>query len=307
MVIKKILGKKKKAQTFTIMALALIFLLMITAGIITKTDNRRTIQKRVSTLDTFLFSVEENLERQMYIAGFRTVFLTNDQITKTGQYIDVIKFFNESIFNGSVNGEAQQIMIGATFNDSVYSINEKAKKIGAIVEFSNVSIKISQDDPWNIKISLNVSIKMKDKTNLAEWEKEKIIVTYIPITGFEDPVYIVNTNSRITHKINKTIYEGQYNSPISNLLEHTQKGYYTENTDAPSFLKRLEGDLSASPYGIESLVDLSALSQQGLPTQTKSVVDHIYFNSTNNPSSSQIAGMPTWFRLDNAHKPKYNL
>ena len=300
--------KDKKAQIFTLIALALLALLLMTVSILTISDNRKPIEKRVTTMDTFLFSIEENLDRQLYIAGFRTLFLANDYITKTGQYINVSEFFNESFFNASVKGVHQDIMGGANYSDIISSINDKAKKINVEIIFSNPSINVSQDDPWNIKLTLNVTIKMNDSSGISSWEKEKIVITYIPINSFEDPLYLVNTNSRIIHRFNKTIYNGIYinQGSTTNLLLHTQKGYYTENQNAPNFIKRLQGDLSSDPNGIESLVDLSLLSQQGFPTQQKSVVDYIYF-SNNNPPVSQVSGMPSWFYIDDGHKVKYNV
>ena len=80
------------------------------------------------------------------------------------------------------------------------------------------------------------------------------------------------------------------------LLNHTLSSYYRSHTDAPSFLNRLQGNLSASQYGIESLVNLQKLSSQGVPTQQKTVVDYIYF-STQNPAHNGVSGMPSWFRL----------
>ena len=298
----------KKAQTFTIIALSLLMLLLLTSGILSISSNRKAIERRVTTMDTFLFSVEENLERQMYIFGFRTIFLANNEITKSGKYINATDFFNESFFNGSINGIAQDIMVGASYKDILNSINDKAKKINVNITFSNASLNISQEDPWHIKVQLNISIKMDDLSGVAKWDKEKIIVSYIPIDGFEDPLYTINTNARIIHKINKTLFEGNYvtSGDATNLLLHTQRKYYTENADAPSFIKRLGGDLSPDPNGIESLVDLSELSKQGIATQQKSAVDYIYF-STNNPSSSQVAGMPSWFYIDDEHKIKYNV
>ncbi len=161
------ISNNKKAQMFTLIALSLLVLLLMTVSILTIGDNRKPIEKRVTTMDTFLFSVEENLERQLYIAGFRTLFLANDHITKTGQYIDASDFFNESFFNSTIEGVHQDIMNGANYSDIVGKINDKAKKLSINIKFYNASINISQDDPWNIKLTLNVTIKMDDLSGIS--------------------------------------------------------------------------------------------------------------------------------------------
>ena len=40
-------------------------------------EQRQPIKMRISSMDSFLFSLEENLERQVYISGFRIIFLAD--------------------------------------------------------------------------------------------------------------------------------------------------------------------------------------------------------------------------------------
>ena len=60
---------------------------------------------------------------------------------------------------------------------------------------------------------------------------------------------------------------------------------------------RMEGNLSNSTFGIESLVNLAELQAQGLVTKDKSIVDYIYFGNQN-PASYRINKTPEWFKLD---------
>lgn len=300
--------KNSRAQTFTIVTIILIGLLIVTTSIIT-INMSNPIKKRISTMDNFLFSLEENLQRQLFISGYRTTFLAIKHITDNGEYISNYNtFYNESFYQGTINGVSQEIMEGATYSDVISSIQERADKINVNINFTNAEYTISQEDPWNIKLTLHINISMEDKEGLASWNKEKTIVSYVPITEFEDPIYTVETNALISKKINRTIYEGDYvsGSNVSNLLNHVQNGFYTSNSDAPSFLKRIEGNFSPDDNGIESLVDISELSDQGIIPKSKSVIDHIYF-SEDNPSSSQVSGMPGWFLIDSDHEAKYQV
>ena len=297
----------KKGQMFTLIVIVLIGLLFISFEIFSIAQERNTVKNRISSMETMMFSIEKNMERQMYISGFRTTFLAEQQITNTGQYINVDHFFNEAFFNGSVSGSNTSIMAGATYSDIIASINQKAAKINVVIALSDPHVIINQEDPWNIKYSLISNFTLEDKSNLARWNKQQIVSAYIPITGFEDPIYIVNTNALISRKINKTLYQGAYvnGEDVSNLAAHLSNGYYAANPIAPSFLNRLAGNMSADINGIESFVDLNKLSQQDMETQDKSCVDYIYF-SESNPISFGIQGMPSWFRLDDTHLAFYN-
>ena len=64
------------------------------------------------------------------------------------------------------------------------------------------------------------------------------------------------------------------------LEEHLLESYYINHTDAPSFLMRFKGDFSASPFGIESMVNVEELFEQGLFKKNRSVIDYLYFGNS---------------------------
>lgn len=295
--------KNKKSQIFTVLAIVMITLLFISFEIYSQVHQRNTIQTRVATMKTFMNSIESNLERQMFISGFRIIFLAEAEITGTGSYIDVEDFFDEAFFNETVNGEEDNpILESASYNDIVDSINVKAAKINVNVTMTDPVITIEHADPWNVRFTLTSNFTLSDKEGLARWEKIQNISAIIPIEGFEDPLFTIGTVGKVPRLINQTPYEGIYAwmSPpnVSNLTTHVNYGLYAANPNAPSFLMRLEGNLSHDSNGIESFVDIPDLVAQGLPTQTKTTTDHIYFSGSL-PASNQVQGMPIWFRIDN--------
>jgi Flp pilus assembly protein TadG len=303
------LKKNKRAQLFTALSIVLIGLMFISFEIFSYFHERQTIKTRVSSMDNFLFSIEKNLERQMYISGFRILFLAENDIASSGRYVDVDVFFNEAFFNGTVNGVSNDTFLsGSTYNDFINSINNKSVKINVEIILTNSTINVTQVDPWNVKFTLTSDFVMSDKQGLARWDKRQVISTLIPIIGFEDPLYVVNCYSRLSRKINKTVYDGNYANgfDVSNLLNHVNNKYYSTSSDAPSFLDRMEGKLSANPNGIESFVIIPELQSQGIPTTVKSTVDHVYF-SGEDILHYGVDGMPSWFRIDDNHYIKYNL
>lgn len=293
----------KKAQLFTLVSIALIFLLLASYEIYSIASDRQAVKTRVKTMENFLFSTEQNLERQLYISGYRTVFLAEAEILNTGAYINNFNsFFQEAVYNGTVNGNSTLILFGATLSAIQSDIQSQASKLNLNFSFTNVSISIGQEDPWNLVIYLNFNLTLTDKTNLAGWNRIQTIKSLISINGFEDPVYLINTGGKVSRKINQTIYENF--SQVNDLNNHLVWKYYLANPDAPSFIDRLEGSLQGDVNGIESIVYLPELTAQGIVVADKSCIDHVYF-SLDNPSSSTILGTPSWFKVDSNHRGRY--
>jgi hypothetical protein len=303
----------KRAQMFTLISIALISFMFLSFEIYTFIQEKNSIKSRVDSMNSFLDSIEENLERQLYIAGFRIIFLAEADITTSGLYVDVDDFFNEAFFSGTVHGVANSTYLtGVTYDDLVESVNEDSAKINVEIILTNTVINISQDDPWNIRFDMVSDFVMVDREGLANWTKQQVLTAYIPVVGFEDPFYTINSNARVSRKISETIFEGNYvsGSDIGNLSNHFVNGFYAASTSAPNFLMRLEGNFSADldGNGIESFVDVTEFSAQGLTTYSKSVIDYIYFSGSN-PSHSAVSGMPEGFRIDDesGHHAKYNV
>lgn len=305
---KKIFPKFRKGQMFTILAILLIGLMFASFEIFSTIHERNAIKTRISTMNSFLNSIEKNLQRQLYISGFRIIFLADSKIIN-GTYIsNLTSFFNEAFYNGTVNGGQEIIMMGATYNDTISSINKKASKINVNVYMENTTLEFKQDGPWNVRFTMVSDFVMEDKQKLARWKKKQNISVLVPVEGFLDPIFIVG--GHYMRKINRTIYEGNYASPgdLSNLSDHVDKGYYAANPDAPSFLNRLEGNFSGDTNGIESFVNTLALPPE-LQNNEKTCIDHLYFDPDPDVDvlGGAYTGMQTWFKIDEGHLLKYNL
>lgn len=283
-------------------------LFLLSYSVFNEFQQRTSEKKRVETLNSFLVAIEEDLERQTYIMGFRALFIIENEITQTGTYNQNVQMsVREIIQNGSLYNEPQTLMLGATFPEIETAINERAAKINANISLSNPTITVSQQDPWHVGLELNTTLVFQEKGGLARWRANKSIQTSISIAHFEDPLYLINTQGRIAVKITQSPFF-PFTPPtiIQNLTQHLNNFYYVNTSLSPSFIQRLEGNMSAHPYGIESLVNLNKLSATGVPILDKSVVDYIYF-STANPTAHAISGMPSWFKLDTPHLSIYSV
>ncbi len=298
----------KKAMIFTMAAVLILLVFLLSYSVYTIVDDRKVINKRIDSMNNFIFSLEKDISRQGYISGYRAILSLESYITTSGNFItNSEESVREAILYGTINGTAVNLMEGYKLGDWNSRIQDFGDKMNLFINYTLKNITISQDDPWNIKIDMGIELYIKDEGNLASWNKTEIVSTKVEITNFEDPLYIIKTNGLVANKITKTIYfpfvEG---TNVSNLLLHVENSYYIESEIGPSFLDRLEGKTSADPNGIESLVYLPDLSSQGISTKDKSVVDYIYF-SDDNPDSHNIEGMPSWFKIDDSHLGFYNV
>lgn len=299
----------KKGMIFTIVTITLLSLFATSYGIYTLIQDQSSTNKRIDTLNNFVASVEQDLPRQLFISGYRAIFLFDKRILDSGSYIENVNdSLNELFFNGTLNGVHQDLMEDATFPAIQDFLTGNANKVNANIELLNPQISLTQEDPWNLKIILNTTLIIEDKGNLVTWNRSASIESYISVENFEDPLYSVNTFNKVTNKINQTPYSTFVTgSNYENLSSHFQNSYYKASTSAPSFLDRLQGNLSANQNGIESLVNPQNLVDQGISVQYKSVVDYIYFSS-DNPQKYQVPSVSNLILDDeDGHLEMYNV
>ena len=304
--------KNKSAIFFTLTAIALLSLALVSFSIFSVVKERDSVVKRVQTLNSFVFSIEKDLQRKLFISGFRIIFLFEKRILENGTYIsDSETVFNESFFSGTIEGKLQgdevTLMQGVTFPEIKDDLEKTASKVNLKLSLENPVLSVYHKSPWFVHLRLVTNFSVTDTTNLASWNKTLVTEADVPVEGFEDPFYIVGTGGKIFQKINQTPYTTfVVGNDVSNLEDHLNKSYYIATNLSPSFLNRLEGNFTASDFGIESLVYLPDLAAQGLNIKDKSVVDSIYFG-TSNPPTKNVQGMPSWFKIDAAHYETYNV
>jgi hypothetical protein len=151
---------------------------------------------------------------------------------------------------------------------------------------------------------------INDSDGLASWSYTKMFSTKVPIDDLRDPLYSVNTIGKIQNTVrqaNGSIFVNASNGDTSNLINHLSNSLYIASTDAPSFLMRFYNDSSASPYGIESLVDFQDFSDQDVEINNqRSVVDYLYFG-TSIADVCNVQNMPSWFKITSSDVGKYQL
>jgi hypothetical protein len=302
----------KKAIFFTFVAIILLSALVFSFSIYTRYRMRTrglVIETRVNTMNSFMRDIDKDIIRGGFISSHRSILAMVEYVSANGVYIDNVEDrFEEVFLNGTINRSPQALMSDTTFNDWISRMQSQGGKINLELDFNIKDIVINHSDPWNIGIYLDTEIYVSDVTDIAVWNVTRTIKTVVPIEGFEDPVYAVNTDAKVLNIVNKTPFTDFVtgNNDTSNLQQHTSNSYYVAWSTAPSFLMRIEGNISASPYGIESLINLQKMIDQGIEVEERSVVDHIYW-SNKSINSYHIDKMPSWFMMDDENNPDENM
>jgi hypothetical protein len=310
------MGKKsflgKKGFFFTVIAVYLVAALMLSTLFYNKYEMRKKASVeniRILAVNDFIKDIDSDLERGLYISGFRTLLGLEEYIATTGNHLDDTEpAFNQVFFNRSINGYPITLLDNSSFSDWEERINSQAESIGIRVNFTIESLEVKQEDPWNVELYTNITMLVYDATGMASWNRSKTIHAQIPITGFEDPLYSLNSYGRVANVItpaNSTDFvSGTDTTDTTVLLNHLENSLYIASATAPSFLMRLEGNFSTSSCcGIESLVDVDKMTAQGIPARSMSIVDYVYFGTRTTANlcinnSKAEPDMPSWFRLD---------
>ncbi|MGM5485254.1 MAG: hypothetical protein ACQEP1_05280 [Nanobdellota archaeon] len=288
---------------FMYSAIVLLFVLFFTVSFISsKEENAYLKSKTIRDIDSKIDRIEEDLERGVYIVGFRSLMSIEQEIrNRTGYVENTEESFRAYFFEGG-----SKMMENSTFSNFTESLESSMRKENLIVEVDPVKLSIRQEDPWHIKPILKAELFVTDITGIAEWNITMNISREISISELNDPLYYVETGGLVQNPVEKTPYEDFIKeNDFSNLSDHLNNSYYKASATAPDYIMRMEGNNTPSEEGIESLVNIEELSEQGLAPLNKSSVDHIYFSSED-PNSSEIENMQEWFRLDDGHLEDYN-
>jgi len=308
--------KNRRGVFFTFIAM---FIVVLVVAVVSTRDSyryrerSRAVTARIRTMNNFIDDFEKDLDREIYIGGYRSLLSMNAYIRQIEDYVeDFDAIFEEILVNGTANGTAMDLMNQETQGASIKSwltrINDEAAEQNIVINLTVNDVLVIQENPWEVIIKFNSTVVIGDFKGLASWNFDKIYEKEISIIGFEDPLFTVGTYDEVISLINTTPISNldfvTGGGDATNLNTHLLGNYYVNNSEAPSYLMRFEGNLSGSPFGIESMIDITELD---VPNPDKSVIDYIYFGTTNPTLYCNVSGMPSWFKIDEGHDELYEV
>lgn len=260
------------------------------------------VRAKISGLNSLFLDIERDLERSVDITAFRGFLAIVQYETQEGEYVsDINNAFRSVFLNGTINSTTVDVMTNNTFMDWLYKIQLQAQLFNAQFHATVLNLTINQSDPWHVTIIASINLSLDDVSDTASWDTTLTVSTRMRIDGIEDPVYALESGGVLMNQITQApTTDFVTGADVTNLERHANNSYYVAHDDAPSFLMRLEGNLSAHPLGIESMVNIDTLELGGGTPKAgyKTVIDHLYFSSFSG-DGYQVEGMPEWFMLDN--------
>jgi hypothetical protein len=272
-------------------------------------------QERVASMDDFISDLHRDIDRAAFIAGFRSLIALEEHVADSGEYLTNLSAnFTEAFTNGSVGGEAYEVLDNSTFQDYITRVQQEAQQFGLRLNITLLNVTLYHISPWQVSVDYAANISVNDSRGTSRWYYTQFFSTQVNLFGLRDPLYSVETNNKLPNSIDRFDNFDEFVDDAGDANDTTvlqaflSEGYYTASDLAPNFLMRFTGNFSADEFGIESLVNLEDLDAQGeIVSTTRSVVDHVYFTTAGSADWCSVQNMPEYFRLDDEHRIQFEI
>jgi len=291
------LGKRGFVYVITMSLLLVVILaVFLTTNQYRYQDKTESYHIKISSSNDFVKDLNNDIHRASFIAAFRALISLENHITSSGEFLeDVDKSFIETFYYGTIDGSEVNLMENSSFEEYIQKVNYIGEQKGLNVKVNITTVNLTQSDPWSVDVILTADVNISDKDKLSSWVYTKDYLTNIPILDLRDPLYGVYTKNKIPNTIRKlNVTEFVESGNPENLINHINQSYYIESSFAPTYIMRFENSTEANPNGIESIVNIQTLSDQGLevfPDRTK--IDYIYFNDISDSKICDVEGIPS--------------
>jgi len=275
---KNILRKmNKKAIIFTFMSILLVslFSLIFLAKYDAPIDRKNElINTRVRSLNEFVENYDIYAENILNLVSTKAIEGLIEYIETNNTYLyNFEQDFNECALNGTVSVGLDDCpgMENNTLGEWLDRIEQTAEEEFFIdLEYSYDNLSINQTYYKHLDVEFDITYTITDK--YANWQATKTITTEVPITGFKDPIYVMDA------RVNKTIdfnNKGNLGNNRTLIEEFINKSQYRQSSNSPSFLMRLHGNMEESEYGMFSLVSPNNFINK----DNTSYVDFLFLNN----------------------------
>lgn len=317
-------GMNSRGMMFTfvvLIALSLVFLIAYSSTRQSITTKQQIYEARILTMNDFVKSFESDSERAAYIAAFRSLIALEDYVSQNAAFVNDTEFyFRQLFYYGNISGDDFKfdIMNASTFRDYERRVNLIARQVNMDFTTQVSRIDLEMANPWTVRVKVYVGVNLTDLSDLARWRYNTTVIAHVPIVDLRDPMYSVHTLGKLPVIVRKSpftifVNDTDDRNDTQNLQTHLNESFYISNPMAPNFLMRFENRIMPDENGIESLVNLQVLADQGvyIGCNEYSVVDYLYFNKTETELLCRIQNMEFppdyWFVIDKEHIDIYQI
>ncbi|MFT4249894.1 MAG: hypothetical protein ACMXYD_00845 [Candidatus Woesearchaeota archaeon] len=300
----------KKAYIFSIVTFVVVAVIGVTLLTYSSSSSSSQAHEHILSADRFIQQFEQDFPRALQITAYRSLLGLEEHVTNTGEYLDDVNIaFLEIITIGSINNISYEVMDDATLGVFELRMQEIASQIGLDFSLSIQNVSIKHVDAFTVEVASTTRTFVQTRDEQTSWNYTTTLTSEFSIEQLRDPLYAVQTQGRVPNVITRSNVTKPYitaDNDTTNLQLLYNNSYYVPHQQAPSFLMRFSNNLSASEYGIASLVNINNLNTQDVPVFTdRSLVDYRYFAGVPT-STNTIINMPSEFVLDNDNLAVYD-
>ena len=286
----------KKGIFFTLIALAIVFLLIITFGgmhTISTVEEIPAINAKVLRTNEFVKDVEQYyLETILRIAAFRTFKAMGELIDQGIQGFlpeDFEDHFDDCITDGDCDYVDLDGNLGNLGGLGNYTLEKLLEDLGETAESElhidanftkQGNVTLYQDNstgPFHVGLVYTVFYTVECEE--AGWERNTTINTTLHIIGLDDPLYANYTSYMMAIMPTKYQHWTEEQDTTAQFLEIVNNMEFVYSPYAPSYLNRLSGNITPSECcGIESFINVDTTPLLG--NKPASFADYCYFYSS---------------------------
>lgn len=162
---------------------------------------------RIEEMYILYRGIERDFDQAVEIVIPRAISASLSYIILNGTPLDNASLrIVELSINGTLYSNPEALIENSTFPYWIENMERLASLRGFELKIKIENLKIEQADSWNLLVEANLSINLTEKDGTVFLEKHVIKRNQISIIGFEDPLYVLNTNGTLTNSIFKSPY-----------------------------------------------------------------------------------------------------
>ncbi|MFH1750782.1 MAG: hypothetical protein ABH863_03830 [Candidatus Micrarchaeota archaeon] len=311
--------KKRKGIVYSLITLLLVaplllFLISYEESVGTR-DELASLKIRGMEISNYANSISQDVPRIFSITSRRALISAVNEIDINGTPLDDSQArIIELMYNATIYNRSSAFMNASSLLDWADRMEAQGTRFGFDTNITFLNLDVVPFDSFKLEFSMLLLVNATDLDGIVSFVKVYNESYILPLEGFEDVLYPLNTNGfvkRLIRKANFTVYGSMA------VDEAVLQEIYLSSDEGASFLDRMEGKsflqgkyaaLSTNTIGLESIVNLQKIASIGLPLRdNQTAVDYMYFNSSIFQGCDVLNGSYSWLKLDAAHNATYGV
>ena len=263
-------------------------------------DRAGVTATRLVEAEDLLDAIEQDSRTALRVASYRAFLTLHEAVLSEEGYVDDLEAtFERLVTNGTIAGRNQSMLNATTINDWQAQTARVARHLHFTLTYGEADITAYQENPWHVTVELDTTLHLKDARTDAQWDIPLNTTAEVPIEGLHDPLYTVGTQQRYTRRITPAPRGASADDLIHDRL-------YINSTRGPSYLQRLQGDITGSEHGIESLVNVTrliAVNAEGYG----SIIDWHYLDQPRPADCAVSPSLPGWAIINTTRPERFGV